>query len=365
MPRPLAPIWLATPGSFAGTSKRRAAIVASLLVALLIAAFTALATPRVTTDPTEQFGELILYEGVIAGIEAGGDYYQLTADTLRAVGAPLRPFTSFRLPTHAVVQAALPPIVTLALLYLLALGVAAAWWTRLKPAFARPPARTAAMLLLAGGMIVVAQGGLVALHEIWAAQLIALALAVRRPGRWVEATALALVAMLVRETAALFAVVMLLAAWRDGERREAVGWGIALAGFVLAIVAHAWAVAQVVGPLDPPATDWLGLLGPGGFVRSLVEATSFRLLPLALAAPLVALALFGWASWRDPLASRAFATFAAYALAIASVAQPGNSLGLLIAPIFLVGLAFAPDGVRDLAAALLDRRRVRVQRITQ
>ena len=365
MPRPLTPIWLATPSRFAGVPKRRAAIVAILLASLLIAAFTALAAPRVATDPTARFGDLILYEGVIAGIGAGGDYYQLTADALRAGGEPLRPFTAFRLPTHAVVQAVLPPIVTFAMLSLLALGVAVAWWVRLMSALARPPARIAAMILLAGGMVVFVQAGLASLHEIWAAQLIALALAIRRPGRWVEAAALALVAMLVRETAALFAIVMLLAAWRDDERREAAGWAVALLAFVLAIVAHAWAVAQIVGPLDPAAASAAGWLGPAGVVRSVIEATSFQLLPLALAAPLVALALFGWVSWRDALASRAFATFAAYALLIAILAQPGTLLGMLIAPVFLVGLAFAPDGVRDLAAALLDRRRVRVQRITQ
>ena len=39
--------------------------------------------------------------------------------------------------------------------------------------------------------------------------------------------------------------------------------------------------------------------------------------------------------------------------------------GLLVAPLLLVGLAFVPDGIRDLAAALSDRRRITVKRIVR
>ena len=39
--------------------------------------------------------------------------------------------------------------------------------------------------------------------------------------------------------------------------------------------------------------------------------------------------------------------------------------GLMIAPAFLVGLAFAPDGVRDLLARARDRRRITVTRLVR
>ncbi|URW74427.1 hypothetical protein M9980_07470 [Sphingomonas donggukensis] len=343
--------------------------MAALLALLLIAALSALATPSPAPDSPEanaQVTDLLLYEGIIAGLRAGGDYYQVAADALRSGSYPLRPFVTFRLPVHAVVQAALPPIVTLALLYALALGVMAAWWRRLAPALARPPARVAAMLLLAGGMVVFVQSGLIAFPEVWSAQLTALALAVRRPGHWIAALALALIAMLVRETAALFAGLMLLAAWRDGERREAAGWGIALAAFALALVAHAWGVSRVVNPLDPASPGWSGLLGPGFFTRALIDSTAIQLLPTIVAAPLVAFALFGWSAWRDPLAERTLAVLLGYGAAIAIFARADTFYwALMAAPVFLAGLAFAPDALRDLWRALLDRPRVRVQRITQ
>lgn len=367
MPRPSPPFWLAVPSRFAALPKSRAVLVATLLAALILVAFAALATPG-PAEPTRpaDVTDLALYEGVIAGLRAGGDYYTVTADALRAGSYPLRPFVTMRLPTHAVVQAALPPILVPLLLYALALAVAAAWWTRLKPALARPPAWLSAMILLAGGLVAFVQADLVAFHEIWAALLVALALALRRPGRWIESAAIGLVAMLVRETAALLPLVMALAAWRDGERREAAGWGLALAAFALALVAHAWGVAGVVRPLDPVSPGWNGLLGPGFFVRALAESTALQALPLLLAAPLAALALFGWSAWRDPLAERTLALLAGYALAIALFARADTFYwALMPAPVFLVGLAFAPDGLRDIVTALLDRRRVRVQRISR
>lgn len=343
--------------------------MAVILAVLLVLGFTALAVhdPADTpAAPGSATGDLSMYEGVIEGLRAGGDYYTLTAEAFRAGDYPLKPFVTFRLPTHAVVQAAMPPVVSVAMLYLLAVGVACAWWVRLRPVIVRPRARWSAAILLAAGLVTFVQGGLVSFHELWAAQLIALTLAIRTPERWLPSIALGLIAMLVRETAALFALVMAFCAWREGSGREAGGWGVALIVFGLVLAAHAWAVAGVVGPLDPASPGWAGLNGPGFFVRALVTSTVLQVLPLVLAAPLVVLAIVGWSAWRDPLAERALLTFAGYAAAIAIFARADTFYwALMPAPVLLVGLVFAPDGVRDLGAALLDRRRVRVQRITQ
>ncbi|WP_326524796.1 hypothetical protein [Sphingomonas sp.] len=363
------PIWLARPSRFAGI-RRGHAIVSAILVALLmLAALTALAVPNpadTPADPRASTSDLAMYENVIAGVRGGGDYYQVTADALRAGDYPLKPFVTFRLPVHAAVQAFLPPPVAIAILHLLAIGVAAAWWLRLRERLARPPARLSAVILLTGGLVAFVQPGLVAFHEIWAAQLVALALALRTPDRWLPSVALGLIAMLTRETAALFPLVMAVFAWREGARREMAGWLVALLAFALVLAAHAWGVSRVVGPLDAASPGWSGLQGPGFFVRALVASTALQVLPLAIAAILVALALFGWSALADPLAERALALFAGYALAIAMFARPDTFYwALMPAPVLLAGLAFAPDGLRDLTASLLDRRRVRVQRISQ
>jgi hypothetical protein len=125
-------------------------------------------------------------------------------------------------------------------------------------------------------------------------------------------------------------------------------------------------VAQVVRPLDPASPGWSGMLGFGFFVRTMSISTALSLAPLWLAAPLVGLALAGWASWRDPLGLRVFATLATYTLLLSVFGRTDTFYwGLLVAPLLLVGLAFAVDGMRDLVAGAADGRRITVRRIVR
>ncbi|MCP3731917.1 DUF2079 domain-containing protein [Sphingomonas sp. MG17] len=362
------PIWLASPSRFAALPRAQARIVIGALLALLLASFAVLGVNAPAESDTgagvDRPTDIALYEGIVSAVRHGEDYYTAAADALRAGSYPLRPFLTFRMPGLATVQGLLPELVALALLYLLATTTALLWHRRLGEALTGVPARVAALFLLAGGMLAFVQPGLVAFHEIWAGLLVATSLALRRPGRWIEAVAVALIAMLVRETAALFVLVMGGLALLEGHRREAMGWAVALGIFALALAAHAVAVHGVTGPLDAASPGWSGMHGFGLFVRAMTLATALQLFPAIAAALLVALALFGWASWRDPLALRAITTFSAYAAAISLFARLDTFYwGLMIAPVFLVGLAFVPDGLRDLTARALDRRRVRVQRI--
>lgn len=372
MRRPPRPLWLSHSTRFAALSPF-AARVALALVALLIAAtglaLDAPAPPRATqaaADRSEERADVILYETIVDNVRHGGDYYTVAADALRSGNYPMRPFVTFRLPTLAVVQSLVPPWASLALLWTLALGVLAAWYARLKPAFPRAPPRIVGLVLLAGGLVMFVQPELAAFHELWAGLLIALSLGVRRPGRWVESVALGLAATLIRETAALYVAVMLLLALAEGQRREALGWLAALAVLGLAVAAHAYAVAGVVHPLDPVSPGWAGLLGFGFFVQAMTASTALTQLPLVLAAPLVGFSLIGWAAWREPLALRALTILALYA-ALLGIAGRVDTFywGFLVAPILLVGLAFAPDALRDLLAAARDKRRITVRRVSR
>lgn len=365
-----APLWLSAPSRFAALPVARARLVAAGLLLLVLGALTVLFVPLPAPGATgagaDRQGDVALYESIVAAVAHGEDYYRAAADALRAGSYPLRPFLTFRMPGLAVVQGALPVLTILTLLYALAAATAWCWYRRIAEALPRWPARFAALVLLAAGMLAFVQSELMAFHEIWAGLLVALSLALRRPGRWVEAAAIAALAMLIRETAALYVMVMAALAFAEGHRREAAGWAAALGLFALALAAHAVAVHGVTGPLDAASPGWAGMNGFGLFVRAMTLATGVQLLPPALAAILIALALLGWASWRDPLALRALATFAAYAVAISLFARLDTFYwGLIIAPAFLIGLAFAPDGLRDLLVRALDRRRVRVQRIEQ
>jgi len=369
---PGAPRWLAQPSRYAAIPRGRARLVLALLALLLLASVSALwsSAPPGPTPEGARSGDdrrdVLLYESIVASVRHGGEYYSVAAEKLRQGDYPLRPFVTFRLPTLAKLQAHLPPIAIPICLYLLSAAVALAWFARLREALRGWVPLTIALALLAGGMTVFVQVALWPFHEIWAGLLVALSLARRRPGRWIDAAAIGLIAALVRETAAVYLVVMAVLAWRDGERREAFGWTLALTLFAIALGCHAGAVAKVVTPLDTASPGWSGLLGFGFFVNAVSASTALMVLPGWLHAVLVGLALFGWTAWRDPLGVRAACLFAAFALLLGLFARPDTFYwALIIAPAFLVGLAFVPDGVRELLSAALDRRRLRVQIVSR
>ena len=366
MRRPLPPLWLTRPSRFTGVTPRVARLLLAALAVLILLSWTALLTPdpAAGTPGRSEGSDLQLYTGIVEAVRHGERYYTATAEALRFGHYPLRPFVTFRLPTLAIVEASLPELLVTALLYALGAGVLIAWFARLRTAFARPAALWAAMLLLAGGCVACWQAELAAFHEVWAGLLIALSLARYRPERWVEAVGWGAAAVLIRETAALYLLVMLAFAWRGGAWREVTGWAAACALLAVVLAFHAHAVAQVVRPGDPASPGWAGLLGPGFPVRAWQASTALSLLPLALAAPLVALTFAGWIAWAEPVAARAAATLGGYALLLAIAGRLDTFYwGLLSAPVLLIGLAFAPDGLRDLFAAALDRRRIVVRRV--
>lgn len=364
-----APLWLSEPSRFATLSRLQARWALGLLMLLLGATLLALAIPA-PASPEGGAGDVstdvALYDSIVSGIRGGGDYYSVAAKALRRGDYPLRPFITFRLPGLAVVEAHVPPTVMEAVLFALVAGTAWAWFVRLRTAFTRTPPLVFAMMLLAGGLVVFVQRGLIGFHEIWAGLLIALSLALRRDDQWLTAVAIAVIALLIRETALVYVFIMGVLALAEGHRREALGWAATIALLALVLAFHAHAVAEVVRPGDPASPGWMGLLGFGFFVKTMTLSTALAVAPVAVGALLVGLALFGWACWADPLALRTLTVFCGYAALLGLFGRADTFYwGLMIAPVLLVGLAFAPDGVRDLVARARDRRRIIVTRLVR
>lgn len=369
MARTLPPVWLRLPSRYAGIRPPTARWVLVALALLLALCLTAVATPGpppVSKDPASAASDradVLLYRDIIDRVRGGGNYYEVAAEAQRAMGYPMRPFVTMRLPTLAVLQATLPPIVTVVLLYAIAAATLAAWYARLAPALARPAPAFIAVILVGCGALVFARPDLSPFHEVWAGLLIALSLALWREDRWVTAVALGCCAMLIRETAALYAIVMAGCALASGRRREMLGWGAALAVLAVALACHAWAWSLVARPDDPTGPGWQALLGFGFFAKTMTLLTAIAALPEWIAAPIVGLALFGWTAWAHPAAIRALAVLSAYAVIISLFCRTDTYYwGLLAAPISLVGLVFVPDALRDLFAGMLDSRRITVTR---
>ncbi len=331
-----------------------ALIVLVLLVAALVAATWSSASapaPKLRASEAEQ-SDADLYRDIIAGLRAGQPYYPFVAAQLRKDDYPLRPFITFRLPTQAVIYARFgePPMV--AVQCLLALAIIAAWWRRLGD---RSPLwlRAVAMATLAAGM-----GGLVQpvtglFHESWAALLMALAIAVRRPDKAGGAIVAGGVALLFRETALPMLLMMALLAAREKRWREVAGWAAAIALFAAYLTWHAVQVAAVVHPGDPPSPGWQSRLGVLFAIKAMAMVGAATQLPIQLAAIALILSLFGWVSVRTDWAIRAALLVVGYEAMLALFARADTFYwALLAAPYSLMGLTFVPAALRDLAGAL-------------
>lgn len=350
----------------------------ALFLALLVACLTAIGSPgprpsgdsdrassAAVADPVPPGQtDLLLYEAIVSGVRGGSPYYTVAAEAQRMGHYPLKPFFAVRLPTLAVIQATLPPTLVNLLLLVLCVATMLAWVARLRPEMTGlVPLGIAGMTVFAG-LYVNLDPSFTVFHEVWAGPLVALSLALRRPGHWLSAVALGLSAMLIRETALLYVAIMAVFAGLEGDRRETLAWLGAIAIFAGVLAFHAHAVGLVAGPLDRVSQGWSGLQGFGFFVKLATISSGLDIVPQWLASLMIGTSLFGWLAWRDPVAPRALAVMAAYAALISLFARSDNFYwALMTTPLLLVGIAFAVDGLRDMVAAARDTRRITVTRI--
>jgi hypothetical protein len=167
---------------------------------------------------------------------------------------------------------------------------------------------------------------------------------------------LGLMAVLVRETALPF--VLLMAAFALWQRRwlEGVSWVAVVAVFGAALAVHADQVAAVTSGTELASSGWNSFGGWPFFVFAMRRMTQLMLLPPWLGAALVPLVLLGWASWRSLSGLFGLLLFSGYGLILMVLGRPENFYwALMVAPTFLLGLAFLPEALAALLAAALTR----------
>lgn len=306
--------------------------------------------------------DLALYDRVIARIGHGENYYVAVADEHRKSDYPLRPGVAVRLPTLAYLdmwlgdrgrgaEVLVPGELAAALALLLA--VVWAWWRRLgdEPGGARFQ-RVGTALVFMGASLGLNRYYFV-LHELWTGMLIALSLALHRPGqRWIGAVLVAALALAIREHALPYVMLMAaLALWRR-DWKEGAAWLAVIAAFFAYLGLHLFFVAQQVRPDDVTGPNWLMLRGLSGWLSSVVLSSNLRFVPHYVAGPLVLLMVLGWAGWRSALGSTATLLFLGYGLLFMLAGRADNFYwGAVIAPAMFAGLAFMPRAVTSLVKA--------------
>lgn len=338
------PLWLTAPTRAAALAMTHARWSLAVIAVLLLVATFAAPVAFIPPEP--------VHAAIRDMIAHGGDYYVSLRDLMRSDPGDLH--AAMLPPTLAMAEAMLPGWAGVTLI---AAAATALFWigsARIVAAFARASGKVAGGILLIAGVAAGALLWAVAPHAGWAAILIALALVLRRRDRWVEAAALGCAAATIDPGAILALVVMAAAALLDGTWRESAGWavggmvgGIALAFHILALQALGLDIARM-----PVSWEAMGALVAGAFPG----------IPAALATPALLLAIVGWIAAPGALGWRVVALTALSLVFDGLFGLRTATLAIVLLP---AGLAFAPDALRDLARAALDRRRITVTRIVR
>lgn len=297
--------------------------------------------------------DLILYARINDRMAHGESYYAAAADEHRKGNYPLRPFVTMRLPTLASFSATLGPTMMTGILYMLVIATLLAWRHRLRHQFRDPDRRTIALGLLLAGMMSAFWPEFIVLHELWSGILLALALAIHRPNKWLPSVVVATCALLIRELALPFVLLMIGFALCERRWREVAALGAVVIAFAFAMILHAQHVAAVVTAADLASPGWASLSGWEGFVRTVRLPSALRAFPDWVGTIAMILSLFGWLSWRSRAGLFGTCLFIGYGLIFMVLGRPDNFYwGFIVVPTFLIGLAFLPQAFADLRAAL-------------
>ena len=168
---------------------------------------------------------------------------------------------------------------------------------------------------------------------------------------------LGLAAAAFRELALPYLGVMALAAVMEGNRREAVAWGAAIAAFAVLLTAHALTLSGFLLPDDLASPGWVRASGWPLILSMLGNCSSLGAFPIPMVSCLAILALLGWAAWPGGLGLRGALLMTGYAAAFMLIGRRENVYwGLLWGPLLPLGLAFALPALRDLLRAAAGRR---------
>lgn len=308
--------------------------------------------------------DLHLYRVINARVRSGDGYYQAAVEEQRRNNYPVTPGLTVRLPTLALLAAALGDPGMMALRIALLAAMLLAFHRRLDDEPDGAARRPMALALLVVGAASALGPRYAVLHEVWAAQLMALSFALHRPehGRWGWAWLVAALALAVRELVLPYVLLLAVCAAWERRWREAAAWLALIALFAAGLAVHLHLAAGPVLPGDPASPSWLAIKGMAGLLYKIINSTFLGILPLALSGPLVVLALFGWAGRDSPLGRRGFLLVSGYALAFMAVGRDNNFYwGLLITPLLFVGAAFLPASLPALwraAGLAMPQRRV-------
>ena len=296
-------------------------------------------------------GDFQLYQNIVEQIHTGKDYYSAADNELHKMGYATRSVFNWRLPVLAWLLGHLQSIRTgQILVFVLALISLLIWMTAFYQKRYDLWQTFLGGMIISGPVIYSFMHGPVMFHEFWAGTLIALSLGAYARGWRIAAVISGLMALLLRELSLPFVCVMMVLAYMEGQRREALFWLIGILAFGGELLLHWSIVSKLITENDRTIQGgWIVFSGWPFVLRTAQMNVYLLAAPPWITAIIMPLSLLGLAGWRDELGLRVACTVGIYVLAFLMVGRPVNVYwGLMYNFVLPLGLLHAPAALRDL-----------------
>lgn len=337
---------------FSVVSKKQAGFIVVGVCLLIVYGLISLTQAFPIRQQEETDGEdARMYSHVIDRIHAGENYYQIVGEELRSRGYASRPFFNWRLPTIAWTIGHFPNhewgkwlLIILSFLAMLL------WFQVLEREEGLLFALIGGVMLCGPLLLCFSEQGFY-YHELWAGVMISLSLAARARGNIAASILAGSLAVLVRELALLYVLIMLIVAWKERQQGETLGWLGGLTVFSIALTWHASTVSGLLSSIDQVNESWVQF-GGWPFVLSTGNWNAFLLAaPQWVVAIVLPLALLGLNGRRGAEGIRSSLTLGAYCVAYLIAGRMNNAYwGMMYAPLVSLGFLYAFPSVLDLAS---------------
>ena len=334
---------------FFNLSAHRAFIIALLITTIIYGLIVCRPLPGVFESRQPKDADLKCYQTIVEQIQAGQSYYPAAGDTLRSMGYTTASVFNWRLPALAWLLGQLPSVRSGQILaFILATTTLLIWLTVFHyKNYARWQIFLGG-LILAGPVIYSLLPGPFLVHEFWAGTLIVLSLgAYARGWRYVSVIS-GLLALFLRELSLPFVFVMMVLAYIEGHRREALIWFMGILAFGAELLIHWSIVSKLITENDRALQGGWIVFGGWPFVLTTAQMHPFLLMsPSWVVAIILPLSLLGLAVWRGSSEMRVACTVGIYILAFMIVGRSFNIYwGLMYVFLFPLGLLHAPYALR-------------------
>jgi hypothetical protein len=329
----------------------RAVFVIVLLIASILYGLAVCRPHPYIEGKKPKDADLKCYQTIVEKIHAGESYYSAAGHELRRMGFTTASVFNWRLPALAWLLGKLPSLRTGQIIaFILAITTLLIWLMVFHQYQYTVWQVFLGGLILSGPAIYSLLPGPFLAHEFWAGTLIALSLAAHARGWRYASVAAGLAALFLRELSLPFVFIMMILAYIEGQRREALIWFTGILCFGGELLIHWSIVSKLITENDKVLQGGWIVFGGWPFVLDTAQMHPFFiLLPPWVIAIILPLALLGLTGWRDSAGIRVSCTVGIYVLAFMIVGRSFNIYwGLMYAFVLPLGLLYLPYTFRQL-----------------